>query len=128
MTASILERVQKCVQKVLALKPEQITPGSRLMGDLGAESLDLVELMYVLEEEFSIHMDQQDMSLSAQLGLPEAELHNAEVLTPRALELLRARYPKASDMLKPGVTRRQLGALLTVEEIASAIERKVALT
>ena len=125
MDVSIIERVQKCVRKVLALKPDEVTPESRLMSDLGAESLDLVELMYVLEEEFAIQLDQKDMSLSAQLGLPETELHQSEVLTPRALELLRARFPKAGSLLRDGATRRQLSALLTVEEIARSVEKKL---
>jgi acyl carrier protein len=124
--SSIVERVQKCIRQVLALKPEQVSPDSRLMTDLGAESLDLVELMYLLEAEFTIKLDQQDMSLSAQLGLTDAELHHSEVLTPRALELLRQRFPKAQDVLKEGVTRRKLAALLTVEEIARSVERKLA--
>jgi hypothetical protein len=79
----------------------------------------------VLEAEFSIRLDQKDLSLSAQLGLPEEELYHYEVLTPRALELLRQRFPKECGLLKEGATRRQLSALLTVEEVARAVERKL---
>lgn len=126
MDESIVERVRRCVMKVLALKHEDVKPASRLMSELGAESLDLIELMYVLEDEFKIRLDQDALSLSAQLGLPEAELHEKEILTPRALELLRARFPEAGELLKPGVTRRQLAGLLTVAEVARSVERRLA--
>jgi acyl carrier protein len=119
------ERVRKCLAEVLALDPDTIAPGSKLIGDLGAESLDLVELMYLLEQEFNIRLEQEDLSLSAQLGLPEEEIHQNEVLTPRALELLRARYPDAHEILKPGVTRGKLANLLTVAEVARSLEKKI---
>lgn len=119
-------RVAKCVAQVLALDLVDIRPESRLMDDLGAESLDLVELMYVLEHEFGIRLEQKDMSLTAQLGLREEQIHEHEVLTPQALEALRDRFAWADDLLKPGVTRKQLAALLTVSEVTKSVERKLA--
>jgi acyl carrier protein len=125
MTDDVTSRVAQCVARVLALDPAQVVPEARLLDDLGAESLDLVELMYVLEAEFGIVLEQDDLSLSAQLGLSEAELHQAEVLTAPALELLRQRFPDAQALLVPGVTRRQLAALLTVAEVARSVVRKL---
>ncbi len=72
-------RVALRVAEVLALDPEDVLPGSRLMDDLGADSLDLVELMYLLENEFDIRLTQQDMSLTAQLGISEEQIHTNEV-------------------------------------------------
>ena len=126
MTSEGIEtRVAKCIAQVLALDLVDIRPDSRLMDDLGAESLDLVELMYVLEHEFGIRMEQKDMSLTAQLGLSDEEIHEHEVLTPRALEALRERFPWAQELLKPGITRKHLAALLTVAEVTRAVERKL---
>jgi acyl carrier protein len=124
--ASVQDRVIRCVAQVLAKSPAEITPQSRLISDLGADSLDLVELMYVLEDEFSLKLDKQDLSLSAQLGLPEAEVHEHEVLTPKALAILRGRYPHAQALLHDGVTRVQLAPLLTPEAIAIGLGRKLA--
>jgi acyl carrier protein len=124
---TVVARVAKCVAEVLALDPGAVRGEARLMEDLGADSLDLVELMYLLEQEFTITLSKDDLSLSAQLGLEESEIHEHEVLTPRALELLRARFPRAADgLLKPGIQRKHLAALLTVEEVARAVERKLA--
>jgi acyl carrier protein len=122
----VMQRVAKCVAEVLAKEAASIRPADRLMDDLGAESLDLVELMFALEQEFDIRLERDDMSLTAQLGLPEEEIHHEEILTPRALELLRARFPAAAPTLVDGIARKHLGGLVTVEEIARAVERKLA--
>jgi acyl carrier protein len=125
MSENTTDRVARCVTEVLALEPGRVQPSSRLMEDLGADSLDLVELMYVLEQEFDITLHKEDMSLTAQLGLPEDQIHQHEVLTPAALERLRERFPWASGLLVNGITRKHLAALITVEEVARAVERKL---
>src|SRR5512141_3528438 len=105
-----VQRISRCIAQVLAKNPTEVTPQSRLLDDLGADSLDLVELMYVMEDEFGMKLDKQDLSLSAQLGLPESEVHQNEVLTTKALALLRERYPQAQELLKEGVTRARLAS------------------
>jgi len=82
--------------------------------------------MYVHEDEFAMKLDKQDLSLSAQLGLPEGEVHENEVLTAKALAMLRERYPEAQPLLKDGVTRTRLASLLTVEALAVGIAKKLA--
>jgi acyl carrier protein len=121
----ILLKVRGCVAEVLALELDEVRPDSRLMDDLGAESLDLVELMFLLEQAFDIRLSRDDLSLSAQLGLPDEELHRDEVLTERALAALRERFPGSGDFLRPGLTRRHLAQLLTVEELARGVQRKL---
>ena len=125
MNQETIDRVRGCIAEVLALDVEEIEAGSSLITDLGAESLDLVELMYLLENEFRIRLSRSDVSISAQLGLPEEEVHHEEVLTPKALELLRVRFPDAGDLLKEGATLRHLAELLTVEEVARAVSHKL---
>jgi acyl carrier protein len=123
---TVQDRILRCVAQVLAKSPEQVSPQARLIDDLGADSLDLVELMYVLEDELGMKLDKEDLSLSAQLGLPENEVHENEVLTPKALALLRERYPRAQELLRDGITRMRLASLLTVEALAAGIEKKLA--
>jgi acyl carrier protein len=122
---TVLERITRCVAQVLAKPVDEIRPDSRFIDELGADSLDLVELMYVLEDEFHIHLDKQDLSLSAQLGLPEEEVHEREVIKPQALALLREKHPHAQELLQPGVTRAQLAALLTVQSLADGLSNKL---
>ncbi len=49
---SIEERVREIVVEQLNVKPEQVTPEARFVEDLGADSLDVVELVMAFEEEF----------------------------------------------------------------------------
>lgn len=50
--ADTFERVKKIVVDLLGVEPDQITPEARFREDLEADSLDLVELIMALEEEF----------------------------------------------------------------------------
>ena len=55
--ASIEERVKAVVAKVLKVDAGQITPESHFVRDLGAESIQSIELVASFEEEFDIEMD-----------------------------------------------------------------------
>ncbi|AFZ24049.1 acyl carrier protein [Cylindrospermum stagnale PCC 7417] len=54
--ADIFERVKKIVVEQLDVKPEQVVPDGSFTNDLGADSLDIVELVMALEEEFEIEI------------------------------------------------------------------------
>jgi acyl carrier protein len=49
---SIEQRVKDIIVEQLGVKPEQVTPEAKFIEDLGANSLDTVELVMALEEEF----------------------------------------------------------------------------
>ena len=51
--ATIFERVKKIVVEQLGVENEDVVPSASFVDDLGADSLDLVELIMTLEEEFS---------------------------------------------------------------------------
>ena len=51
--ATILERVGKIVVEQLGVEEKEVVPTANFVDDLGADSLDLVELIMALEEEFS---------------------------------------------------------------------------
>ncbi|OJJ05893.1 hypothetical protein ASPVEDRAFT_870959 [Aspergillus versicolor CBS 583.65] len=50
--ATIEERVKKIIAEQLGVKEEEVTPNASIVEDLGADSLDTVELVLALEEEF----------------------------------------------------------------------------
>ena len=54
--ASIQEKVYEIIERKLSVNPEQITPEASFTEDLGADSLDTVELVMELEEEFDINI------------------------------------------------------------------------
>lgn len=49
---SVEQRVKDIIVEQLGVKPEQVTPEAKFIEDLGADSLDTVELVMALEEEF----------------------------------------------------------------------------
>ena len=51
--ATIYERLKKIVVEQLGVEPAEVVPSASFVDDLGADSLDLVELIMSLEEEFS---------------------------------------------------------------------------
>ena len=51
--ATIFERIKKIVIEQLGVEDEEVVPSASFVDDLGADSLDLVELIMSLEEEFS---------------------------------------------------------------------------
>ena len=54
---TIAEAVKKIVVENLERKPEEVTPEARFIEDLGADSLDLTELLMALEEEYKVEID-----------------------------------------------------------------------
>ena len=59
-TADIEERVKKIVIEQLGVDGAEVTPDASFVEDLGADSLDTVELIMVLEEEFGIEIPDDD--------------------------------------------------------------------
>ena len=60
MTASTYERLIKIVVEQLAVDEADVKPGSSFVDDLNADSLDLVELIMSLEEEFGTEISDED--------------------------------------------------------------------
>ena len=57
---SIEERVKKIIVEQLGVKEEDVKPEASLVEDLGADSLDTVELVMALEEEFDIEIPDEE--------------------------------------------------------------------
>jgi acyl carrier protein len=53
---SIEERVKEIIVDQLGVSADQVTPGAKFVEDLGADSLDTVELVMALEEEFDVEV------------------------------------------------------------------------
>jgi len=60
MAATIEERVKKIVVEQLGVKEEEVNNDSSFVDDLGADSLDTVELVMALEEEFNIEIQDEE--------------------------------------------------------------------
>jgi acyl carrier protein len=62
-------RVRKIIADRLQVDAESVTPAASFVEDLGADSLDLVELVMAFEEEFSVEIPDQDAEGMKTVGL-----------------------------------------------------------
>ncbi len=61
MNQELFARFSKCAVEVLSVSEDQVTPEARFGDDLDADSLDLVELVMALEEEFGIEVPEEEL-------------------------------------------------------------------
>ena len=66
--AEILEKLQQIIQDRLDVEKDQIVPGASIVEDLGADSLDIVELIMGIEEEFDIEIPDEDAEKLTTVG------------------------------------------------------------
>lgn len=66
--ASVDERVKNIIVEQLGVEESQVTDSAKFIEDLGADSLDTVELVMALEEEFSIEIPDEDAEKITTVG------------------------------------------------------------
>jgi acyl carrier protein len=66
--SAIADKVKKIVVENLAVSEDQVTPEARFVEDLGADSLDLVELVMAFEEEFNSDIPDEDAEKLTTVG------------------------------------------------------------
>ncbi len=67
-TTEIESKVKSIIAEQLGVKPEEVTPQASFIDDLGADSLDTVELIMALEEEFNIEIPDEDAEKMTNVG------------------------------------------------------------
>ena len=78
--ATIEERVKKVIEEQLSVNQDQITKDASFIDDLGADSLDTVELVMALEEEFGIEIpdDEAEKITKVTEAIGYIEQHSSE--------------------------------------------------
>jgi len=66
--ATVEERVKKIIVEQLGVEEGEVTPTASFVDDLGADSLDTVELVMAFEEEFSVEIPDQDAEKIKSVG------------------------------------------------------------
>ncbi len=60
MSEAIVDRIKGIIVDQLNVSPEEVTPEASFIEDLGADSLDIVELIMALEEEYDLEIPDED--------------------------------------------------------------------
>lgn len=121
----ILEQVQEVLVDALGVDDDEATPEATLMGDLGAESIDFLDIVFRLEKQFDIKIPREEL-FPAETLMNNQELVKDGKLTDQGLDELRTRMPHIdiSEFEKdPDINK--LGDLFTVNVIVSYLESKL---
>jgi len=123
--ASIEEVVCGIVAEALAAPPGTVRPGSILMADLGAESLDFLDIVFKVEQTFHIQITRGEMERAARGDLTDDEFAPGGVLSEAGLARLRELMPEAGDRIGPGLRPREILGLFSVQTFANIVRAKV---
>ena len=124
----IFGELKPLLVEVLGVAPEQIRMKSVLVADLGAESIDLLDLSFRIEEQFKVRIEANEIEREAKKRLPGGVFEKEGCLTEEALAEIRTSIPELDPAkLVKGLRKMDLPSLLTVEVFVHLIARKLAL-
>jgi acyl carrier protein len=120
---TVLAEIEKALSETLRVAADRIKPETSIVRDLGAESLDFLDLNYRLEQAFGIRMARHFFleHMEEMFGEGSALDENGR-LTKRALAVLRARFPDAvlpAD--EDSIDMSEAPALITVRAMANTV-------
>jgi acyl carrier protein len=122
----ILEQLKPLLVEVLGVTPDKIRLESVLVTDLGAESIDLLDLSFCIEERFHVTIEANEIEREAKKRLPGGVYEKAGFLTDEALAEIRQAVPELDQSrLVKGLRKVDLPSLLTVSFFVHLIARKL---
>ena len=122
----VAQRVRELVADALARDFSEVSIDSVLMSDLGAESLDFLDLVFKLEHEFHIQITRGEMERAARGDMSEEEFAPGGFISEAGLERLRQLMPEATARIKPGLRPGQVLSLFSVQTFVNLVQAKMA--
>src|ERR687885_3006233 len=96
--ADVDSAVKEAVVEALALDDDEVTPDSTLMDDLGAESIDLLDILFRIEKSTGVKVQASDIGEYIQGGIPDDEFGSEEgVITDTGFDQLKTAMPQIDD-------------------------------
>jgi acyl carrier protein len=121
----ILNEVQEVLIDALGVDDDEVTPEATLMGDLGAESIDFLDIVFRLEKAFGIKIAREEIfPVEGLMNNPDYVKDGK--MTEAGLEELKKKMPHTDlgDFLEdPDINK--LGDLFTVNSVVNFIETKL---
>ena len=121
----IIEKVQEIMVDALGVDDDEVTIEATLMGDLGAESIDFLDIVFRLEKAFGIKIPREELFPAEDL-MNNADFIQNGKLTEKGLAELRDKMPH-TDLTEfekdPDINK--MGDLFTVNAIVNFVENKL---
>jgi acyl carrier protein len=125
----ILKKVTGILEDALGTDPDDIKPASRLMADLGAESIDFLDIVFRLEKEFGLGKIDRNELFPESIFQGDASLVSDGKVTATGLAELRAKMPFADpaaiDEFAKNPELESIGNLFTVDLICRFVAMKL---
>jgi acyl carrier protein len=122
----IFRKLVPLIREVTGAREDRIRMESSLVDDLGAESLDLLDLSFLIEEAFGVSILADEFERQAKARAPGMVYERDGLLTEEALGELRRALPEVPpEKLQPGLARVALPRVLTVAVFVHVIQRKL---
>jgi acyl carrier protein len=120
------ESVVTAVVEALGVEPEEVTPEATLLGDLGAESIDLLDILFRLERATGVKVSAGELAAHVQGGIPDEEFgDDDEIITERGLAQLATVMPQIDVTALTGRLRAdEVMGLFTVGNLASLVHAR----
>lgn len=120
----VAAKVRQIVAEALALDPNTVKNESLLMTDLGAESLDYLDIVFKIERTFGIQITRGEIQKAAQGDLSDEEFAPGGVVSEKGLQRLQELLPEAKERIVPGLRPVQILALFSVQTFIRMVEVK----
>jgi len=128
MSADIFSAVQTAVTDALGVDEDEVTPEATLLDDLGAESIDLLDILFRLERKMGVKIQAADLAAYVQGGIPDDEFGDANgIITAKGLAQLKKALPQIDESEQAGKLRAEkVMSLFTVQNLADMVAARVA--
>jgi acyl carrier protein len=124
-TDEVFSKVRETLVEALGVDEHEVTPSATLAGDLGAESIDFLDIVFRLEKNFNIKIPREDL-FPASLASDESFVKDGMV-TAEGIDELRKRMPHADvESFAKDPKAERIWDLFTVQMIVRFLESKLA--
>lgn len=120
----VFAKVQEALVEALGVEEDEVTPEAKLQGDLDAESIDFLDIVFRLEKAFDIKIERGEL-FPEDILTDKAYLADGK-LTAEGLQKLKERMPFANlDAFESNPVVQNLGKQLTVQDMCKFVEHKL---
>jgi acyl carrier protein len=120
----VFGKVQEVLEDALGVDADEVKPEAKLVGDLGAESIDFLDIVFRLEKTFGIKIDQAELFPDAVLNDPQY-VQDGKV-TDAGMAELRTRMPHANlDEFDQSRQVEDFSNIFTVDTVVKFVQSKL---